>query len=205
MKEIAPAAERNKEPIREVLAEVLPATGLVLEVASGTGQHAVHFAAAFPQIVWQPSDVDARALASIRAHAADAALPNLREPIYLDAAADTWPVAAAGAVVSINMIHIAPWRCCVGLVAGAARVLPEGGPLVLYGPFRVDGAFNAPSNAEFDASLRRMDPEWGVRELRDVETEAAARGLVLDRVVDMPANNYTVVFRKRRPATGPRP
>ncbi|MGQ9364820.1 DUF938 domain-containing protein [Azospirillum sp. ST 5-10] len=190
----APAAERNRDPILDVLRRVLPATGLVLEVASGTGQHAVHFAAALPGLEWQPSDADARARASVAAWRADAGLANLREPLALDAAAGSWPVARADAVVCINMIHIAPWAAAQGLLRGAARLLPEGAPLVLYGPFRRDGRHTAPGNAAFDADLRARDPAWGVRDLGEVA--AAAAGFRLGEVVEMPANNLTVVFRR---------
>jgi SAM-dependent methyltransferase len=195
MKRIAPAAERNKMAIAEVLAEVLPPSGLVLEVASGTGQHAAFFAARFPDLLWQPSDRDDAALASIAAHREEAALPNLRAPLRIDAAAD-WPLASADAVVCINMIHIAPWAACLGLLRGARRVLPGGAPLVLYGPYAIDGDFTAPSNVAFDRQLRDENPEWGVRELRDVEKAAAGEGLHLERYVPRPANNHVVVFRR---------
>jgi SAM-dependent methyltransferase len=193
MKRLAPAAERNKAAIAEVLAEVLPPSGLVLEVASGTGQHAAYFAGRFPALIWQPTDLGD--LASIEAHREEAGLANLRAPLRLDTAAD-WPVTAADAVVCINMIHIAPWAACLALLRGAARVLPAAGPLVLYGPYSIDGDFTAPSNVAFDAQLRAQDPAWGVRELRDVERAAATEGLRLDRVVPRPANNHVVVFRR---------
>ena len=192
----APAAERNAEPIRAVLARVLPAAGLVLEVASGTGQHAAHMARALPGVTWQPSDVDAEALASIAAWVAAAALPNLRAPLALDVTAEAWPIAAADAVVSINLLHIAPWSAALGLVRGAARVLGPGGVLCTYGPYRMGGRFTAPSNESFDASLRASDPDWGVRDARDVEAAAAAVGLALAEVIAMPANNHTLVFRR---------
>jgi len=196
-RDFAPAAERNKEPIADVLARVLPERGLVVEVASGTGQHVAWFARRFPQLEWQPTDRDPAAAGTIRSYVAEAGVGNVREPLLLDAAGEAWPVERADAMVAINMIHISPWQSCVGLMAGAARLLPPGAPLVLYGPYRVDGGFNAPSNARFDESLRAMDPSWGVRELRDVEAEAKANGLLLEQVVDMPANNHTVVFRRR--------
>ncbi len=193
MKQHAPAAARNREPIREVLAHVLPETGDVLEIASGSGEHAVYLAAAFPHLSWQPTDAGASALASIAAWRAGAGLANLRAPLELDASAPRWPIDRADAIVCINMIHIAPWQATLGLFAGAARL---GAPVVvLYGPYLVDGA-TAPSNHEFDASLRARDPRWGVRELRDVETAAAAAGLVLAETVAMPANNLSVVFRR---------
>lgn len=193
----APATERNQGPILEVLRRVLPPHGTVLEVASGTGQHAVAFAAALPGVTWQPTDADATALDSIRAWAAEAGLPNLPPPLPLDAA-DTgpWPVERADAVVCINMIHIAPWAACQGLMRGAGAVLPDGGVLVLYGPYRLDGRHTAPSNAAFEDWLKAQDPRFGVRDLDAVRTEAAANGLTLAEVVEMPANNLTVVFRK---------
>jgi SAM-dependent methyltransferase len=199
-KERAPAAERNAEPIRAVLARVLPPHGLVLEVASGTGQHAVHMARAFPQLQWQPSDPDPLARESIAAWREEVGLANLLPPLALDAAGDPWPLAAADAVVCINMIHIAPWAAALGLLRGAARILPDGGLLYLYGPYRFGGRFTAPSNAAFDASLRARDPAWGVRDLeQEIAPAAAAAGLDLVEVVAMPANNHSLVFR-----TGPK-
>ena len=177
----APAVARNRDPILAVLREVLPAAGTVLEIASGTGEHAVHFAAALPHLVWQPTDPDAQARRSIAAHAARAGLPNLLPPLELDAAAAVWPVTRADAVVSINMIHIAPWRAAEGLMAGAARLLSAGAPLYLYGPYRQHGQHTAPSNAAFDESLRARDPAWGVRDLEEVAALAAAHGLALQR------------------------
>ncbi|MEK6349401.1 MAG: DUF938 domain-containing protein [Burkholderia sp.] len=193
----APAAERNREPILAVLREVLPAQGTVLEIASGSGQHAVHFAAALPHLAWQPTDPDPDALASIAAWAADAALPNLRAPRQLDVRADDWPLDAADAVVCINMIHIAPWEAACALIAGAARVLGDGGVLLLYGPYRRNGEHTAPSNAAFHAQLRRRDPAWGVRDLEAVTELAQAAGFEPERVVEMPANNLSVAFRRR--------
>jgi cyclopropane fatty-acyl-phospholipid synthase-like methyltransferase len=201
MKRVAPAADRNKLAIAEVLAEVLPATGVVLEIASGSGQHSAFFARRFGALTWQPSDLDTEALASIEAYRTEAGLTNLRPPVRLDAASAEWPLARVDAVVCINMIHIAPWPACVGLLRGAGRVLPDRGPLVLYGPFSIDGDFTAPSNIAFDQRLRGDNPQWGVRELRDVERAAADAGLDLDRLVPRPANNHVVVFR--RPAARP--
>jgi SAM-dependent methyltransferase len=195
----APAADRNAEPIREVLARVLPPGGLVLELASGTGQHAVHMARALPDRRWQPSDLDPGALASIAARAAEAGLPNLLPAIRLDAAAPAWPLAAADAVVAINMIHIAPWSAALGLVAGAARLLAVGAPLVTYGPYRFAGRFTAPSNEAFDASLRARDPAWGVRDVADLAAAAAAVGLRHAETIAMPANNHVLVFRREVP------
>jgi hypothetical protein len=192
----APAVARNRDPILTVLREVLPAAGTVLEIASGTGEHAIHFAAALPHLVWQPSDPDAQARSSIAAHAMQAGLANLLPPLELDAAAPVWPVTRADALVSINMIHISPWRATQGLMAGAARVLPAGAPLYLYGPYRRHGQHTAPSNAAFDESLRARDPEWGVRDLDEVVALAAGHGLALQRSVAMPANNLSVIFRR---------
>lgn len=189
----APAAERNAGPILEVLREVLPATGDVLEIASGSGQHAVAFAGALPGVTWQPTDGDPDALASIAAWREVAALPNLRAPLPLDVTAP-WPVTRADAIVCINMIHIAPWAATLALLDGAARALAPGAPLVTYGPYRFAGVTTAPSNDAFDASLRARDPAWGVRDVRDLAGEAAARGLLLARIVARPANNHVLVF-----------
>ena len=197
MKQHAPSAERNREPLLPVLRELLPSRGTVLEVASGTGQHAVFFARAFPGLVWQPTDADPTARASIDAWRRDEGLPNVREPLALDASAATWPVESADAMVCINMIHISPWEACQGLMRGAARVLSPGAPLILYGAYVIEGRPTAPSNLAFDASLRERNPAWGVRELGAVTAEARAQGLELDRVIDMPSNNFTVVFRQR--------
>jgi SAM-dependent methyltransferase len=196
VKRHAPATERNRRPILEVLRPLLRDGALVLEVASGTGQHAAFFAGELPGVVWQPSDADPDNLASIEAWRGEAALANLREAVVLDATAEWWPIARADAVVCINMIHIAPWAACEGLVRGAGRVLGEGGVLHLYGPFRIGGALPAPSNVAFDASLRARDPAWGVRELDEVTALAGAQGLVREAVVAMPANNHSVVFRR---------
>lgn len=195
MKRSAPSALRNRAPILEVLDEVLPGRGLVLEIASGTGEHAAHFAAARPDLTWQPSDPDPDNRASIAAWRDEAALPNLRPPLALDVTAP-WPVDAAAAIVCINMIHIAPWEAALALFAGAARVLPAGGPLVTYGPYRFGGVFTAPSNAAFDADLRGRDPRWGVRDVSDLEAAAAAVGLALIGTFGLPANNHAIVWRR---------
>jgi SAM-dependent methyltransferase len=192
----APAAERNREPILAVLRRHLPAEGLVLEVASGTGQHAVHFAAALPGLAFQPSDPDPSARGSIDAWAAASGLPNLRPALDLDAGARAWPALRAEAVLCINMIHISPWTATLGLLAGSARVLPPGGVLLLYGPYRRDDVETAPGNEEFDRSLRLRNPAWGLRRLEDVTAEAARQGLRRVEVADMPANNLCVVFRR---------
>ncbi|MFQ5764191.1 MAG: DUF938 domain-containing protein [Rhodospirillales bacterium] len=194
---VSESCERNKDPILEVLKRVLPETGLVLEIGAGTGQHPVHFAPAFPGLAWQPTDPDAASRASIAAWAEAAGAPNLLSPVALDVMDDPWPVADAVAVISINMIHIAPWACCLGLIAGAKRVLAEGGVLFLYGPFKVGGRHTAPSNKRFDMSLRSRDPAWGVRNLDDVAMEAREAGFQLAETVQMPANNLSVVFRRQ--------
>lgn len=196
MKQHAPATDRNREPILAVLRRVLPPAGTVLEVAAGTGQHACAFAAAFPALRWRPSDPDPAALASIAAWATEDGPPNLDPPVRLDATEHPWPIAAADAVVCINMIHIAPWDACQGLMRGAGALLPPGGVLYLYGPYRVDGRHTAPSNAQFDAWLKARDPRFGVRDLEAVSAEAARHRLALAETVPMPANNFSVVFRK---------
>ncbi|MEC3764192.1 MULTISPECIES: DUF938 domain-containing protein [Cupriavidus] len=193
---MAPATERNREPILAVLRQVLPASGTVLEIASGTGQHAVHFAAALPGITWQPSDPDAAARASIAAWTAHAGLANVRAPLALDVCQQPWGIDAAAAVVCINMIHIAPWAAAEALFAGAGKLLGPGGVLFLYGPYRRGGAHTAPSNAAFDAQLRATDPDWGVRDMEAVIALGAAQGLRCDEPVPMPANNFCLVLRK---------
>ena len=193
----APATQRNRQPILDVLSRVMPGSGTVLEVGSGTGEHAVWFAQHLRPLIWQPSDPDPQMRRSIGAHAAVAGCATLREPIDVDSTASVWPIAEAAAVVSINMIHIAPWAAAAGLVAGAARIIPGGGVLYLYGPFRRDGRHTAPSNQAFDDSLRAQNPEWGVRDLEAVEALAVPHGLQLDEVVEMPANNLSVIFKRR--------
>ncbi|HEY8379886.1 MAG TPA: DUF938 domain-containing protein [Nannocystis sp.] len=201
----SPAALRNRGAIAEVLAEVLQPADLmlragrqplVLEIASGTGEHVVHFAATFPGLVWQPSDRDPEALASIAAHVRQAGLANVRAPVVLDATASVWPVEAAEAIVCINMIHIAPWAACEGLMAGAERILAAGAPLYIYGPMKRDGRHVAESNAAFDADLRARNPAWGVRDVDEVAAAAARHGLALSAVVPMPTNNFSLVFRR---------
>jgi hypothetical protein len=194
---VSPSTGRNRDPILGVLRTGLPASGLVLEVAAGAGEHAVHFAAAFTALQWQPTDADAEALASIAAWRQKAGLDNLLPPLRLDAAQpDTWAVAFADAIVAINMIHISPWSATAGLMAGAGRALPSGGGMFLYGPFIESGVSTAPSNVEFDQSLRRRNPEWGIRRLDDLAALGARHGLSLSERITMPANNLILVFRK---------
>ncbi|MCA3276839.1 MAG: DUF938 domain-containing protein [Roseomonas sp.] len=192
----APAVARNKTAITEVLARHLPASGLILEVASGSGEHALHFAAHFPALRFQPTDPDAAALASIAAWREEAPLANLLPPLMLDVMADAWPVQKADALLCINMIHIAPWEATAALMRGAARILPPDVMLFLYGPFKQDGAHTAPSNAEFDASLRAQDARWGVRDLEAVARIASAAGFAAPVVEVMPANNLSVIFHR---------
>ncbi|CAN7705557.1 DUF938 domain-containing protein [Cupriavidus necator] len=191
---MAPATERNREPILAVLRNVLPASGTVLEIASGTGQHAVHFAAALPGLTWQPSDPEAAARASIAAWTAHAGLANVRAPLALDVCRQPWGIDAADAVVCINMIHIAPWAAAEALFEGAGKLLCPGGVLFLYGPYRRGGAHTAPSNAAFDAQLRATDPDWGVRDMEAVIALGEAQGMRCDEPVPMPANNFSLTF-----------
>lgn len=193
----APATQRNREPILDVLRPLLPEAGLALEVASGTGEHVVHFARAFPFLHWQPSDPTPEARASIAAWVEASGLVNVLPPLDLDAASATWPIGRADAILCINMIHISPWEATEGLMRGAGLLLSAGRPLYLYGPYRRAGHPLEPSNAEFDADLKRRDPRWGLRELDEVAACAEAQGLALARVIEMPANNLSVIFRKR--------
>jgi len=190
----APAAERNKGPILSVLTRVLPARGLVLEIASGTGQHTAHFAEALPALDWQPTEADEGSLPSIAAWTDS--LSNVREPVVLDVHQPNWPVASAAAIVCINMIHISPWQSTLDLMAGAARTLAPRGVMFLYGPYRRFGGHTAPSNAAFDADLRSRDPSWGVRDMEAVEAVGRGHGFTLEEAVAMPANNFSVVLRK---------
>jgi SAM-dependent methyltransferase len=190
-----PATRRNREPILEVLRRVLPPSGRVLEIASGSGQHHVHFARALPRLVWQPTDIDPRGLASVAAWQRDSGLDNLLPPLRLDVT-EPFPVEAVQAVFCANMVHIAPWPCTLGLLEGAAAALVEGGRLVLYGPYKVEGRHTSESNVAFDQSLRSRDPSWGVRDLERVLEEAEARGLRFVERVQMPANNLMVVLER---------
>lgn len=193
---VAPAAERNKEPILEVLREVLPPAGVVLELGSGSGQHAVYFARALPRLVFQPSDPDPVARRSVEAWREAEALANLRAPLAIDAEHERWTEAPVHAVVAINVIHISPWSVAQAIFTGATRHLEAGGVLFLYGPYRRGGQHTAPSNEAFDRSLRERDPRWGVRDLEAVVELGRGRGLVLEREVAMPANNLSLVFRR---------
>lgn len=199
----APAAERNKQAILSVLQRVLPPeAATVIEVASGTGEHSVFFSEHLPHITWQPSDADPASLSSIAGWVAHAARDNLRQPLTLDMT-QAWPPLTEqagrplGAIFCANMIHIAPWACCTGLVHGAGRLLSAGRSLILYGPFKIDGQHTAPSNAQFDQRLRAEDPEWGVRDLGEVTSLATECGFAAAEVVPMPANNLIVIFRRQ--------
>ena len=192
----SPSAERNKGPISEVLSQVLPERGLVLEVGSGTGQHVVQFARAMPKLFWQPSERDADCLRSIRGWVLVEALTNVRPPLHLDVNALPWPVDSAVALVCINTLHIAPWSAAEALFSGGKSLLSGGGLLCLYGPFKREGRHTSPSNEDFDRSLKSRNPEWGLREVEAVAAEAEARGLRFERLFEMPANNVTLLFRR---------
>ena len=191
-----PAASRNTEPILGVLRESIPGPARVLEIGSGTGQHAAHFAAALPHLDWQPSDRDDDHFESIRAWAAETGVADPRTPILLDVTGDAWPAGPFDAVFAANVIHIAPWEVCEALLRGAAECLRPGGRLLLYGPFKIEGRHTAPSNDSFDEDLRARDPRFGVRDLERVAAEAATRGLAFEERVAMPANNQIAVFRR---------
>ena len=192
----APAAVRNRGPIADVLREWLPERGLILEIASGTGEHAAYFAGQFPELTWQPSDIHPGALASIAAWRAASGLANVLDPLNLDAASSNWPIKHADAVLSINMVHISPWASALGLIDGAARLLEKSAPLILYGPWLKSDVPTAPSNMAFDADLRRRDPEWGLRKVEEFSQAANERGLELEQVRPMPANNMMLLFRR---------
>jgi SAM-dependent methyltransferase len=196
MRRHAPATARNRQPILEVLRPRLPAVGLVLEVASGSGEHVMHFAAALPTLVFQPSDPDSAARASIDDWARESGLANVRPAVALDAQSKTWPVGQACAVLCSNMIHIAPWQAATGLIAGAGRLLSADGLLYLYGPYRRDGRHTAASNDAFDRDLRQRNPAWGVRDLEDVAACAQDNGFSVPEIVEMPANNLSLIFRR---------
>ncbi len=192
-----PATQRNRDVILDVLRDILPSSGLVMEIASGSGEHVVHFANALPGLTFQPSDPEADALRSITAWIKDSGATNIRLPLQLDASKETWPVTAADAILCINMIHISPWRATQGLALAAARILKSGAPLYLYGPYRQTGITTAPSNEAFDESLKSRNKEWGLRELDDVSALMMKNGFSAPQVIPMPANNLSVVFRRK--------
>jgi hypothetical protein len=191
----APAVLRNREYIAEALREWLPERGLVLEVASGTGEHSIYFAERFSGLDWQPSDTDRDALGSIASWRDASGLPNVRPPLDLDAAAQQWPIERADAVLNINMVHISPWAAALGLLDGAARVLTRGGPLILYGPWLKDDIATASSNLAFDRDLKSRNPEWGLRRVQNFAAAAEERGLRLEQTRAMPANNLMLLLR----------
>lgn len=191
-----PAAARNTRPIGDALVDLLPGDGVVLEVASGTGQHVAALGARFPHLTWQPSDLVDDNFASIQAWSRDLGATNVLPPIVLDATADSWAVGTVHAIFNANMVHIAPWEACLGLLAGAARVLQSSGALIVYGPYLRGVERDAPSNLRFDESLRARNPSWGIRRLADVAEQAEVAGLELESVTEMPANNLTLVFRR---------
>jgi cyclopropane fatty-acyl-phospholipid synthase-like methyltransferase len=193
----SPAALRNRDPIADLLGDVLPGGGSVLEIASGSGEHVVHFANLFPNLIWQPSDPSPEARASIEHWVKADSLSNVLPPLDIDASNQDWPVERADAMIAINMIHISPWPATKGLLAGAGRLLPTGAPLILYGPYRRKGQPLVPSNVEFDASLRARNPDWGIRLLEDVASLAGQSGLALTSITEMPANNLGVVFMRQ--------
>ena len=190
----SPSVQRNRDAIASVLRDVLPRDGLVLEVASGSGEHVVHFASLFPRLTWQPSDPDPHALASIEAWRSHAGFANVLPPLQIDATAPEWPIEGADAVLCINMAHISPWSATRGLIGGARRLLEPGRPLYLYGPFKRANAALVPSNAAFDATLRQRNPDWGLRVVEDVVALARQHGFGRHRIVDMPVNNLSVIF-----------
>ena len=192
----SPAAFRNRVAILDVLRTVLPARGIVLEVASGSGQHVTYFAKRLPALEWQPSDISPEACASITAWSSAERLDNVRVPLRLDTGERPWPLAAADAVIAINLIHISPWPVTEALLAEAGRLLPPGSPLYLYGPFVQSGVTLAPGNAAFDADLRHRNSAWGLRDIGAIEAEATRAGLQLDRVIPMPADNLSLILRR---------
>jgi cyclopropane fatty-acyl-phospholipid synthase-like methyltransferase len=200
---MSPSAQRNKEPIARALSQILPETGLVLEVGSGTGEHVVHFARVRPDITWQPSEVDADCLRSIAGWVAFEGVPNVRLALHLDVNDVRWPIDAVDAIVSINMIHIAPWSATQALLRGASLALRESGLVCLYGPYQIRGKHTSESNRAFDAQLRAENIAWGVRDLNDVEAAARAVDLEFVRTFEMPANNLIVAFRKREMCVTP--
>ena len=199
VKQYAPATQRNREPILKVLSEVLPQNSKVLEIASGTGEHAVYFASKLPSCHWIPSDINPESRSSIIAWKSDNAIDNLSLPLSIDVTQDNWQSGVAkeiNSIVNINMIHIAPWQVCLGLMKGAGQILSPSGILYLYGPYKSNGKHTAISNANFDRSLRDRHPQWGVRDLEQVVEAAANANLKLQQVIEMPANNLSVIFSR---------
>ena len=195
-KGFAPAAERNRQPILDVLRRVLPPSGLVLEVASGTGQHAIFFSEHLPSLRWQPTDASSEAVQSIGAWVDETARENILAPLDLDVRSPQWPIAKADALVCINMIHISPWETTEALFHGASKLLPGGAPMVTYGPYRLQGEHTAPSNAAFDQSLRSRNARWGVRDIDELLELGVRTGFTLEERVSMPANNMTLVWMR---------
>ena len=195
-RQYAPATLRNRDPILAVLRNVLPASGVILEIASGSGEHVVHFAENFPNLAFQPSDPDPDALQSIAAWIAATGAANVRAPIVLDASQSPWPIESADGIICINMVHISPWEATLGLIRGAAAILAPNAPLYLYGPYKRAGFATAPSNEAFDRSLRHRNPAWGLRELEAVVKVAQSVGFSAPDITEMPANNLSVVFRR---------
>ena len=195
-RQYAPATLRNRDFILDVLRDVLPTTGVILEIASGSGEHIVYFAGHLPALVFQPSDPDPDALSSIAAWVSAAGVTNVRAPIALDASHSVWPIASADGIICINMVHISRWEATLGLINGAAAILPSGSPFYLYGPYLREGFASAPSNRAFDRSLRDRNPCWGLRRLEAVDAMAQSVGFSAPVITEMPANNLSVMFRR---------
>ena len=192
----APATLRNRDVIAQVLRKILPESGIVLEIASGSGEHVVHFAAAFADLHWQPSDCEQSALRSIAAWTAESGVANVLPPVLTDVEQEAWPVRHADAILCINMVHISPWSATLALLRHAAALLPAGAPLYLYGPFVRHDVMTAESNVAFDASLKARNPAWGLRDIADIDDAAAACGFVRVELIEMPANNLSLVYRR---------
>ena len=196
LRQYAPATLRNRDPILGILRDVLPAKGCILEIASGSGEHVVHFATNFPELVFQPSDREPEALESIAAWVEATRVTNVLAPTALDVSQSPWPIAAADGILCINMVHISPWEATLGLVRGAAAILPSTAPFYLYGPYKREGFATAPSNQAFDKSLRDRNSTWGLRDLEAVAAAARSVGFSGPTIAEMPANNLSVVFRR---------
>ena len=195
-RQYAPATVRNRDFILDVLRDVLPTTGIILEIASGSGEHVVHFARNFPSLAFQPSDPEPDALRSIAAWVKAAQVTNVRAPIVLDASQSPWPIASAEGIICINMVHISPWDAALGLIRGAAAILPPGSPFYLYGPYKREGFATTPSNQAFDRSLHDHNPTRGLRDLEAVTAIAQSVGFSVPTITEMPANNLSVVFHR---------